>query len=199
MRSKSAVAGAIPACVVLCVVSAPAPVAAQTLTTTLNPASLAAASGTFTVKTRLVNAPGNPLLFITGANLFLPGAGLSSSPNPFLHHAPVSLAAGADSGEFAAFTVTLADSPPAGGYRGTFSVLGGTMAGQLNEIGTAEFTLNEAPPDPGPAVPEGEGRWLFLAVLPALAWVRRRPRAPLKARGIPGAADLARVPAEGRR
>jgi len=100
----------------------------------------------------------------TGSTIFLDGAGITTSSsfltmtdNPFLANAPLSLAPGATTGPFAAFTVLIAPGSPAGSYAlNDFSILGGT-SGSFDVIGSAAFTVNVAPdldpvPEPSTAV-----------------------------------------------
>ena len=99
-------------------------------------------------------------VFLNGDSSTTVSPSLVVSDNPFLNNAPPSLAAGASSGPFALFTVTIANGTAPGTYSlNDFTILGGATGSDLTAVGSASFTVTVlAPvPEPGTLVLVGSG------------------------------------------
>jgi hypothetical protein len=106
-----------------------------------------------------LNATGSKLLYSSyfGANNIGPNIdargiasdlqrNLAVSDNPYLNPAPFSFAAGASSGRFAVFAVTIAPSIAAEIYNlNDFTILGGLTNVDFSPVGSANFTVDVSP------------------------------------------------------
>lgn len=163
---------------VLLLLAALSPARAQTVNVSLTPNAVMGHAGdpSFNIQSTLSNTSGSTA-FINGASVNIPGLGITLDASPFLVNAPASVANGASSGPFNALTLTITGAATPGVYVGTFTVLGGADGLQMNNIGTANFTVTVlAPGQSGgsSSVPEGDGLWLFAAALPAVGLLRPR-------------------------
>lgn len=159
----------------------PADAGAQTINVTLTPNAVAGVAGSgFTIQSTLSNTSGTGA-FINGAVANIPGLGITLDATPFLVSAPATLASPGAAGPFDALNITITGAATPGVYVGTFTILGGTDGGQLNDIGSATFTVTVlGPGGGGSSVPEGDGLTLLLAAAPVLGLLqlRRRPGEP---------------------
>jgi hypothetical protein len=127
---------------------------AQDIGIVLSQSTLSGAAGaTLTFDATLTNLSSSTIFF-NGDSSTTASAFLTVSDNPFLNNAPLSLAAGASSGPFAMFAVTLAPGIAAGIYNlNDFTILGGLTNVDFNPVGSANFTVDVLPvPEPGTLV-----------------------------------------------
>jgi hypothetical protein len=75
--------------------------------------------------------------------------GLSADDSPFIFEGPTFLAAG-DSYAGAFIDVTADASTPSGSYSGTYTIQGGTDSDTLDDLATADFTVDIGSPVPEP-------------------------------------------------
>lgn len=117
----------------------------------------------------LTNTTSN-ILFINSDSFTFQISG-ALDDTPFLTNAPISLAAMAMSADFAMFDVNVPLLQKPGLYSGVFTVLGGTDASQLNNLGSASFSVNVPTPEPASYLLLGLG----IAALLALGKIRPKP------------------------
>jgi PEP-CTERM motif len=128
--------------------------AAQDIGIVLSQTTLSGVAGTtLTFDATLTNFSSNTI-FLNGDSYTTASAFLTVSDNPFLNNAPLSLGAGAGSGPFAIFTVTIGPGEPAGIYTlNGFTILGGLTNIDFIPVGSASFTVEVSPvPEPGTLV-----------------------------------------------
>ncbi len=125
---------------------------ADAIDITLTPVSQSGMAGTtITFEATLTNLAGSTI-FLNGDSVTTSSSFLVLDDNPFLTHAPLSLAPGAVSGPFALFSVFITPGTPNGVYNSnTFTILGGTSSGDFNNVGSAQFDVAVAP-EPGTIV-----------------------------------------------
>jgi hypothetical protein len=129
-------------------------VAAQDIGIVLSQSTLSGvAATTLTFDATLTNLSANTI-FLSGDSYTTASSFLTVSDNPFLNNAPLSLSAGASSGPFAIFTVTIAPGTPTGIYSlNDFTILGGLTNVDFNPAGSASFTVDvSSVPEPGTLV-----------------------------------------------
>lgn len=117
------------------------------------------AGSTLTFDATLTNSS-TSTVFLNGDSSTTVLPGLVVSDNPFLTNAPLSLAAGASSGPFSIFTVTIATGTAPGTYTlNDFTILGGATGTDLNAVGSTNFTVTvlSPVPEPGTLVLVGSG------------------------------------------
>lgn len=125
---------------------------AQDVGVILSQSTLTGAAGTtLTFDATLTNLS-TSTVFLNGASFTTVSQGLTLSDNPFVTTAPFSLTAGASSGPFALFTVTLAPGLAPGVYSlNNFTILGGLTGVAFNVEGATNFTIDVISPVPEPA------------------------------------------------
>ena len=132
---------------------------AQDLGIVLSQTTLSGVAGaTLTFDATLTNLSSSTI-FLNGDSSTTASAFLAVSDNPFLNNAPLSLAAGASSGPFATFAVTIAPGIAAGTYNlNDFTILGGLTNVDFNPVGSANFTVDVSPvPEPATLLLVGSG------------------------------------------
>ena len=133
---------------------------ADSIGITLSQSTLSATAGsTLTFAATLTNIS-TSTVFLNGDSSTTVNPGLVVSDNPFLNNAPLSLAAGASSGPFDIFTVTIAAGTAPGIYSlNSFTILGGPDGITLNPVGSTNFTVDvlSPVPEPGTLVLVGSG------------------------------------------
>ena len=128
------------------------PATAQDIGIILSQSMLTGAAGTtLTFDATLTNLS-TGAIFLNGDSFTTVSPLLTMSDNPFLTNAPLSLAAGASSGPFALFTVTIAPGLAPGVYSlNDFTILGGLTGVDFNVEGSTNFTVDVVSPVPEPA------------------------------------------------
>jgi hypothetical protein len=131
---------------------------AQDIGIILSQTTLSGAGGTtLTFDATLTNLS-TSTMFLNGDSFTTVSPSLTVSDNPFLNNAPLSLAAGASSGPFALFTVTLAPGLAPGVYSlNNFTILGGLTGVNFNIVGSTNFTVVSVVPEPATLVLVGTG------------------------------------------
>jgi hypothetical protein len=131
---------------------------AQDIGIILSQSTLSGAGGTtLTFDATLTNLS-TSTIFLNGDSFTTVSPSLTVSDNPFLNNAPLSLAAGASSGPFALFTVTLAPGLAPGVYSlNNFTILGGLTGVNFNIVGSTNFTVVSVVPEPATLVLVGTG------------------------------------------
>lgn len=160
--------------------------AAQDIGIILSQSTLTGAAGTtLTFDARLTNLSSSTI-YLNGDSSTTISPSLTLSDNPFLNNAPLSLGAGANSGPFAIFTITIDPSTVSGVYSlNNFIILGGLTNASFNQVGSTSFTVNVPSPVPEPATLLLVGSGLLAVGLRRHA--RSAPRSPSSA-DWPGAA-----------
>jgi PEP-CTERM motif len=121
--------------------------------TLMQPTESGASGSTLTFDVSLTNLTSSTI-FLNGAAATTSSSSLVMNDNPFLTNAPISLAAGASSGPFAASTVFISPGTPPGSFSAnTFSVLGGSQT-SFDVIGSTGFSV-QVSADPSPAPEPG--------------------------------------------
>lgn len=117
------------------------------LTFTINPSSLDGRPGdTLSFGATLSNL-GADEVFLNGDNFTLFGDGLTVDDTPFLANFPLSLPGGGSAaGEL--FTVGISPDALVGGYKGSFTFLGGPTDGDFKELATQNFSFSVSVPEP---------------------------------------------------
>jgi len=125
---------------------------AQDIGIILSQSTLTGAAGTtLTFDATLTNLS-TGTTFLNGDSNTTVSPGLTVSDNPFVTNAPLSLAAGANSGPFAIFTVQIAPGLVPGAYSlNDFTILGGPAGTAFNVEGSTNFTVDVVSPVPEPA------------------------------------------------
>jgi hypothetical protein len=125
---------------------------AQDIGIVLSESTLTGADGTtLTVDATLTNLTSSTI-FLNGASYTTSSTGLTINDNPFNANAPLSLAAGASTGTFALFTVTIAPGLAPGVYSlNDFTILGGLTSADFNIIGSTNCTVDPIATVPEPA------------------------------------------------
>jgi PEP-CTERM motif len=154
---------------------------AQDLGIVLSQSTLTGAAGTtLTLDASLTNLSGSTI-FLNGDSYTTTSPSLTVSDNPFVTNAPLSLAAGASSGPFAIFTITIAPGLAPGVYSlNDFTILGGQMGSVFNVEGSTNFTVDVVSPVPEPAtlVMVGSG----LLALSLRKWAKTKGKDASRAR-----------------
>lgn len=138
---------------------APLPATAQDIGIVLSQPTLTGAAGTtLTFDATLTNLS-TSTIFLNGDSFTTVSPSIMVSDNPFLNNAPLSLAAGASSGPFALFTVSIASGLAPGLYSlNNFTILGGLTGVDFNVVGSTNFTVDvSAVPEPATLVLVGTG------------------------------------------
>jgi hypothetical protein len=111
-----------------------------------------AAGSTVTFDATLTNLTGNTV-FLNGDSSATSSLFLTVDDTPFLTNAPLWLAPSASSGPFALFNVLIDPNMPVGTYDfNSFSILGGVDGNAFDTLGTANFSVVTATPEPGTLV-----------------------------------------------
>jgi len=126
--------------------------AAQDIGIILSQSTLTGVAGTtLTFDATLTNLS-TSTIFLNGDSYTTVSPSLTLSDNPFLSNAPFSMTAGATSGPFAIFTVTIAPGTVPGAYSlNDFTILGGLTGTDFNPVGSANFTVDVVSAVPEPA------------------------------------------------
>lgn len=103
-------------------------------------------------------------------NLDFGDAGFTDSEDPFFNNAPLSLDALEVSGPYELFTVTIPGSFAPGSYLSTVTLYGGTGSSDLNDLGSADYTVQVDPT----STPEPGSEALLLLGCASLALLARR-------------------------
>lgn len=128
------------------------PATSQDLGIVLSQSTLTGAAGTtLTFDATLTNIS-TSTIFLNGDSFTTTSPFLTVNDNPFLSNAPLSLAAGASSGLFAIFTITIPPGLAPGVYSlNDFTILGGLSATDFTVLGSSSFTVDVVSPVPEPA------------------------------------------------
>lgn len=132
---------------------------AQDLGIVLSQTTLSGAAGATLTFDATVTNLSSSTIFLNGDSSTTASAFLTVSDNPFLNNAPLSLAAGASSGPFAAFAVTIVPGIAVGSYNlNDFTILGGLTNVDFSPLGSTDFTVNVSPaPEPTTLLLVGSG------------------------------------------
>jgi len=132
--------------------SAARPATAQDIGIVLSQSTLTGVAGTtLTFDATLTNLS-TSTIFLNGDSYTTVSPSLTLSDNPFLTNAPLSMTAGASSGPFAIFTITIAPGTAPGVYSlNDFTILGGLTGTDFNPVGSANFTIDVVSAVPEPA------------------------------------------------
>jgi hypothetical protein len=149
---------ALPISIIILVCFGTVSATAQDIGIILSQTTLSGAGGTtLTFDATLTNLS-TSTMFLNGDSFTTVSPSLTVSDNPFLNNAPLSLAAGASSGPFALFTVTLAPGLAPGVYSlNNFTILGGLTGVNFNIVGSTNFTVVSVVPEPATLVLVGTG------------------------------------------
>ncbi|HLV85891.1 MAG TPA: PEP-CTERM sorting domain-containing protein [Candidatus Sulfotelmatobacter sp.] len=128
------------------------PARAQDVGIVLSQSTLTGAAGnTLTFDASLTNLS-TGTIFLNGDSFTTTSTSLTLNDNPFLINAPLSLSAGATSGLFAIFTITIPQGLAPGVYSlNDFTILGGPSGTDFTVLGSTTFTVDVVSPVPEPA------------------------------------------------
>lgn len=119
---------------------------------------------------------GPPTIFLNQLGITFGGpSGITFSTAPFFANTPASLGPGETTGLVNFFNIMVDASVGVGVYSGTFTVQGGPTDSDLNELGTAPFTINVVAGG-GQAVPEPASMFLLVTGLGGAALAKRRAK-----------------------
>jgi hypothetical protein len=138
----------------------PIPATAQDIGIILSQSTLSGAAGTTLTFDATLTNTSTSTIFLNGDSATTETTGLVFSDDPFFNNAPLSLAAGASSGPFDIFTVTIAPGTALGVYSlNEFAILGGLTNADFNPVGSTNFTVDVVSPvpEPGTLVLVGSG------------------------------------------